>query len=230
MSRIFFTLLAVLGLALSVVCQSESLIITPDLSKTSDLLLFNVKTESLKKSGIESLKVIRSEKGLEDETMVIIPDLLFGDGIIEVDLTGERMEEADPNMRGFVGLAFRIDPEDYYNYECIYLRPANGRAPEQIRRNHSTQYISHPEYPWYRLREESQGVYESYVDLLPGRWTHMKVEVSGTSARLFIDGAEQPCLVINDLKNGERKGLIGLWLHASTLAHFANLKITSQTD
>ena|SRR5258708_28541659 len=42
-----------------------------------------------------------------------------------------------------------------------------GRADDQLRRNHSTQYISEPEWPWPRLRSEAPGVYESYVDLVP---------------------------------------------------------------
>jgi hypothetical protein len=44
------------------------------------------------------------------------------------------------------------------------LRPTNGRADDQVRRNHSTQYISYPDFPWYRLREETPGMYESYSD------------------------------------------------------------------
>lgn len=230
MYRKIFSLAFFVLLYITVLGQNTEEVVIPDLEKSEKMIHFNVISESVEKSGKTGLKVIRSEKGLEDETMLIVPDILFKDGIIEFELTGEPLSEADPNMRGFVGLAFRIDPKNYYNYECIYLRPTNGRAQEQARRNHSTQYISHPEFPWYRLREEFPGVYESYVDLLPGRWTKMKVEIAGISAKLYIDGSEQPCLVINDLKKGDREGLIGLWLHATTLAHFADLKITIHND
>ena len=68
----------------------------------------------------------------------------------------EPAADADPAMRGFVGVAFRVDPEDSNRYECFYLRPTNARADVQLRRNHTTQYVSHPDYPWYRLREESR--------------------------------------------------------------------------
>ena len=51
------------------------------------------------------------------------------------------------------------------------LRPTNGRAEDQPRRNHSTQYVSEPDFPWQRLRQENPGVYETYTDLQPGVWT-----------------------------------------------------------
>jgi len=48
--------------------------------------------------------------------------------------------------------------------EVFYLRPTNGRADDQLRRNHAVQYVSHLEFPGHRLRQESPGVYESYAD------------------------------------------------------------------
>jgi hypothetical protein len=156
---------------------------------------------------------------------VLISGSEFKNGTIELELAGEPAPDADPNMRGFVGVAFHIDPEDPQRYECFYLRPTNARADDQLRRNHSTQYVSHPEHPWYRLRQESPGVYESYVDLVPGAWTKIRIEVSGTRARLFLQDAEQPALIVHDLKLGESAGQVGLWLHSSTLAHFRDLTI-----
>jgi hypothetical protein len=58
-----------------------------------------------------------------------------------------------------------------------------------LQRNHSAQYISVPGFPWQKLRSESPGKYESYVDLVPGQWTHIKLQVSGTSARLYVNGS-----------------------------------------
>src|ERR1700721_467567 len=76
--------------------------------------------------------------------------------------------------------------------EYFYLRPPNGRSGDQLRRNHSVQYVSTPDYPWERLRKETPGVYESYADLDPGAWTRMKVVVSGKRAKLYVNGADQP--------------------------------------
>ena len=194
---------------------------------TSDgLELINVKAEIVELDGKAGIKVVKNQPNVQDETLVIISGVNFKDGTIEVELAGERAPDADPQMRGFIGIAFRVDEENYGYYECFYLRPDNARANNQVRRNHSTQYISHPEYSWHRLREESPKMYESYVDLVPGEWIKIKIEVSGLKAKLYVKDAQQPCLIVNDLKHEESEGKIALWLHASTLAHFRNLKIT----
>lgn len=80
--------------------------------------------------------------------------------------------------RGFVGIAFRVPP-DASKYDYVYIRRTNGRADDQVRRNHSTQYASFPDNEWLKLRTESPGKYESYTDLIPDAWTHLKIEVNG---------------------------------------------------
>src|SRR5215510_12763437 len=89
-----------------------------------------------------------------------------------------------------------------------------------------TQYISFPEFPWQRLRKEFPEKYESYVDLVPGEWTKVKIEVRGDKARLYVHGSSQPVLVVNDLKLGQSKGQIALWVGPGTIAHFSNLRIS----
>jgi len=151
----------------------------------------------------------------------------FENGTVELDLAGKPGEDAGQGARGFVGVAFRIT-DDNAQFECLYLRPANGRANDQLRRNHSTQYFSFPDFPWYRLRQETPGKYESYVDLVPGEWTRVRIEVSGEQAKLFVHGSDQPCLIVNDLKHGSgKKGSIGLWVGPGTEAYFSNLTVTS---
>ena len=123
----------------------------------------------------------------------------FHDGTIELEVAGVPRAGAPEDSRGFIGLVFRAQDHGARG-ENIYLRPTNGRADDQLRRNHSAQYESEPDFPWHRLRKESPGLYESYVDLEAGAWTKMKIVVSGTTARLYVNGAEQPCLIVNDLK------------------------------
>jgi hypothetical protein len=101
----------------------------------------------------------------------------------------------------------------------------NGRANDQLQRNHSSQYVSYPDFPWNRLREENPGVYESYVDLDAGAWTRIKIVVAGIKAQLYVNGAEQPCLIVNDLKLGDSNGQVALWAGSDTEAYFSNLKI-----
>ena len=124
-----------------------------------------------------------------------------------------------------MGIAFRV-AADPSKYECFYIRPTNGRADDQLRRNHSTQYISMPDYPWFRLRKESPGQYESYVDVVPGEWTKIKVEVDGAKARLYVNDSPQPVLIVNDLKLGDSKGSVALWIGLGTEAYFTKLQIS----
>ncbi|HET9407518.1 MAG TPA: hypothetical protein VFO39_09795 [Candidatus Sulfotelmatobacter sp.] len=154
----------------------------------------------------------------------VVPGTSFQDGTIEVDLTGDTAPDAPANLRGFVGIAFRVTA-DRSQFECFYLRPKNGRSDDQLQRNHATQYISVPGFPWQKLRSETPGKYESYVDLIPGQWTHMKIQVAGTRAQLYVNGAEQPVLIVNDLKQAPVNGAIALWVGPGTIAHFADLRI-----
>jgi len=160
--------------------------------------------------------------------MALVAGSDFRDGMIEAELAGVPIAAMDPTARGFVGLVFRAQ-ERGARAENIYLRPTNGRADDQLRRNHAVQYESFPEFPWDRLRREQPGVYESYVDLEAGAWTKIKIEVAGTKARLYVNGAEQPCLIVNDLKLGDARGQIGLWAFVATDAYFSNLRVT-RTD
>jgi 3-keto-disaccharide hydrolase len=158
--------------------------------------------------------------------MAVLRGTEFHDGVIELDVSGAPRGDADPTSRGFVGLAFRVQGGDSVTkFECCYIRPTNGRADDQLLRNHSLQYQEYPDYGWKKLREDSPGVYESYADLVPGEWTHLKLEVHGVKARLYVNGALQPALIVNDLKGGDGSGAIALWSYTSTEAYFSNLKV-----
>ena len=166
-------------------------------------------------------------RGPDKDTYAFIPGLDFHDGTIEVDVAGSPLADAPSGARGFIGVAFRIDANGgSYACEGIYIRPTNGRAEDQIRRNHSTQYFSYPGYDFDRLQREAPGGYESYADLVPGEWTHLRIEVSGATARLTIGAATQPALIVNDLKRGaDAHGTVGLYVDNGTDGHFRNLSV-----
>jgi len=147
----------------------------------------------------------------------------FHNGTIEVELAGKPAANAGSGARGFIGMAFRLQGN---RYEYIYLRPTNGRADDQVRRNHSTQYGAQPAFDFDRLRKESPEKYESYVDLEPGVWTKYRIVIEGTKARLFVHGVAQPCLIVNDMKLGDAEGAVALWVGPGTEGYFTNLKIT----
>jgi hypothetical protein len=164
------------------------------------------------------------------EQLAVLEGAEFGNGVIEAEIAGAPRKDAGEGARGFVGIAFRVQP-DMRTYDAFYLRPTNGRADDQVRRNHSAQYISHPDWPWFRLRKETPEKYESYVDLVPGAWTKVKIEVRGTQGRLYVHDSPQPTLIVNDLKTGpDAKGGVALWLDSGTEAHFRNVTVTPATS
>ena len=197
------------------------------LATLAELELQSVEAEIVIYRGRQAVRLVEQEEATV--TIAILSGSNFKDGMIEAEIAGAPRRDAPQDMRGFVGIAFRVQP-DASRFECFYLRPTNGRADDQLRRNHSTQYISHPEYPWYRLREESPGMYESYTDLVPGAWTPVRIVVSGTRAQLHVNGAEQPCLIVNDLKLGETQGQIALWIGAGTEAYFSNIVVKGEGE
>lgn len=176
--------------------------------------------------GRPALSATALENVPELDRLVVLDTPTFGDGVIEAWVSGAPSATASATARGFVGLAFRV--RDEARLEAIYLRPTNGRADDQLRRNHAVQYISHPDHPWERLRAEAPSKYETYVDLEPGRWAHVRIVVTGPRARLHVDGAEQPTLIVGDLKHGaDAKGAVALWIGPGTLAHFSGVRVTS---
>lgn len=186
----------------------------------------NVSIAQTNYRGRSAVQVIANPGVANANSYAVIRNASFRDGTIEVDLAGQPAADAGEGARGFIGIAFRL--HDDGSYEYIYLRPTNGRAEDQVRRNHSTQYSSFPNFDFARSRQEAPEKYESYVDLEPGAWTKYKIEVQDRSARLYVHGAEQPSLVVNDLKLEPRPGGVALWVGPGTEGYFSNLKITAK--
>jgi hypothetical protein len=186
----------------------------------------NVTIAQTNYKGRSAIQIIAAPDAANGTSYAVIKDASFRDGTIEVDLAGQPAAGAGGGARGFIGIAFRLQGDGRYEY--IYLRPTNGRADDQVRRNHSTQYSSHPDFDFARSREEAPEKYESYVDLEPGVWTRYKIEVEGRKARLYVHGAEQPCLIVNDLKLEPREGGVALWVGPGTEGYFSNLRIAAK--
>jgi hypothetical protein len=83
-----------------------------------------------------------------------------------------------------------------------------------------------PEYDWSQLRQQAPGQYKSYVDLLPGEWTRIKIEVSGLKAQLYVNDSQQPVLIVADLKHPDSQGAVALWTGLGTEGYFANRRIS----
>jgi hypothetical protein len=159
----------------------------------------------------------------EGEPIVILTNSDFENGTIELDLAGAPPAGAPDSARGSVGVAFHLQSPT--RFECFYLRMTNARADDQVRRNHTLQYISVPDFPFERTRAETPGLYESYADLQAGVWTRLRIVVSGAQAKLYVNGADQPSLVVNDLKLGQVRGKIALWSGRDADGYFSNLRV-----
>ena len=209
--------------------QSKSLA----LDSATGLTLHNAVAAPVSFQGKKAIKLTSAPGGAPGDAnrqdhLALLTGVDFASGTIEVDLAGEPGSGAAGGARGFVGVAFRVQP-DRKTYDCFYLRPTNGRADDQERRNHSAQYIQHPTHTWFKLRQETPSKYESYVDIGPAEWIHVKIEVNGDKAKLFVNNHPQPALIVNDVKSGAAgKGAVALWIEGSTIAHYANLKVTAR--
>jgi hypothetical protein len=144
----------------------------------------------------------------------------FGDGEIEFDVRGR-----DEFQRSFVGVVFH--GVDERTYEAIYFRPFNFKSADALRRLHAVQYISHPEFTWQKLRAEHPGQYEKPVQPVPdpNGWFHVRVSVSYPKVSVYVNGAQEPSLVVEQL-SGRKKGWLGFYVSSDSGGDFAGLKIT----
>ena len=132
----------------------------------------------------------------------VLKDIEFENGVIEVDM-------AFDGGRCFGMILFRI--QGGTSYENFYIRPHKTGKYDAL------QY--QPVYGGLGGWQLYSGDGATVAAEIPHkRWVHVKLEVKGTQARVFLDGAEAPALVIHELKRGPGKGGIGLSGPANELA------------
>jgi hypothetical protein len=150
----------------------------------------------------------------------------FKNGIIQVKVMSKIMENSPfKDARGFIGIGFRIDSNNHF--ECIYLRPDNGRSEDQLRRNHTVQYFAYPGYTFSKLRKEANGIYETYADIGLNEWIDLKIEFQEKKATLYINNQQYPSFIVNKMLGNTISGSIGLWVEVGTVGYFKDLKITA---
>jgi hypothetical protein len=155
------------------------------------------------------------------EGAVWLNGITFANGVVEFDVKGKNVEQ-----QSFVGIAFH-GLVDTKTFDVIYLRPFNFKADELVKRSHSVQYASHPDYPWPVLREKFNGKYESAIASAPdpNNWVHVRIEVNYPEVKTFVNGNATASLVVTKL-NERKSGILGLWVGNNSDGDFANLKIT----
>lgn len=173
------------------------------------------------------LRVVKDPKiiAVDEPTYIKIQNIDFANGTIKVKVLSKLLPNAADSARGFIGLAFRIN-NDNTQFESIYIRPTNGRANVQLRRNRAIQYFSYPDFKYNVLRTIAPGMYESYADMGLNEWIQLKIEVANSHAKLFLNDDPQPALIVNDLKHGPNSaGAIGLFVDIGTEGYFKDLVV-----
>ncbi|WP_232282958.1 hypothetical protein [Pedobacter sp. BAL39] len=181
-----------------------------------------------KRNGKEMVRVVKSRLVIEadEPTYVKIKDFDFQDGTIELKVMGKLLPNASDSARAFIGLSFRINNDDS-KFENIYLRPTNGIAMNQIRRNRSVQYFSYPDFKFFHSRKTNPGEFETYADIAPGEWIKMKIVVKGANAKLYLNDSKNPNMIVNNMKMGaDQTGALGLWVDIGTEGFFSDLIVT----
>jgi len=89
------------------------------------------KIEGDKLEGKETVRITKDPKieAVDEPTFARLVGSTFKNGIIEVKVLSKLLADAPDFARGFIGVAFRID-ESNAKFECLYIRPTNGRAEE----------------------------------------------------------------------------------------------------
>lgn len=138
-----------------------------------------------------------------------LKDFEMRDGVIDVDV-------ATPANRGFFGIQFRISGDET-NAEWIYLRQHKSGLPDAM------QYtpVLNTGLNWQLY---SGPGFIGAVDIPKNEWFHMRLEMSGAQAKLYVKDMEKPALVIDDLKSGVQKGSVALAVLTGA-TYFSNFEL-----
>ena len=144
----------------------------------------------------------------------VVKDFEMRDGVIEMDV-------ATPAKRGFFGIQFRLD-KDGSNGEWVYLRQHKSGLPDAM------QYtpILNTGANWQIYNGAG---FTGAVDIPRDKWFHLRLEVAGATARLFVENMDKPALIMNDLKSGIQKGQVALYVLTGE-TYFSNVEIRKTPD
>ncbi|HYX52257.1 MAG TPA: hypothetical protein VE783_02325 [Candidatus Limnocylindrales bacterium] len=151
---------------------------------------------------------------LLDGGAAILKDFELRDGVIDADV-------ATTAKRGFFGFDIRID-KDQANYEEIYLRPHKSGLPDAL------QYtpVLNTGRNWQLYNGPG---FTGAVDIPRDTWFHLRLEVTGAQAKLFVKDMEKPALVMTDLKSGVQKGQIALYVLGGA-TYYSNFEVRTTPD
>lgn len=151
---------------------------------------------------------------LADGGAAILKNFEMRDAVIDVDVTSSA-------PRGFYGVLFRLADEGATG-EDVYLRPHKSGLPDAM------QYtpMLHTGRNWQLYNGPG---FTGAVDIPRNEWFHLRLEVAGAQAKLFVKDMESPALTMTDLKSGAQKGELALYSLTGAVC-FSNLQIRTTPD
>ncbi|MBB6129326.1 family 16 glycoside hydrolase [Mucilaginibacter lappiensis] len=218
-SKIFISTTILVFLFGSTNAFSQQHVVSYDLSKLLSAHLLSISNrEATVLPGHEKNGIMLSAK--DDDGVAWINGITFTNGIIELDIRGKNVDQ-----QSFLGVAFHL--VDAKTLDAVYFRPFNFLSADSVHRIHMVQYVSHPQYPWFVLRDKFNAQYEKEITSPPdpNQWFHVRIEVQYPQITVFINGRKTPCLSVKQL-NDRKSGKLGLWVGNGSGGAFANLKVT----
>jgi hypothetical protein len=149
-----------------------------------------------------------------DGGAAVLKDFEIRDGVLDVDV-------ATTAKRGFFGFDVRIDKAGA-NYEEIYLRQHKSGLPDAM------QYtpVLNTGRNWQLFNGPG---FTGAVDIPRDEWFHLRLELAGAQAKLYVKDMNQPALVMSDLKSGVQKGQIALYVLTGA-TYFSNFEVRTTPD
>lgn len=149
-----------------------------------------------------------------DGGAAVVKDFEMRDAVIDVDI-------ATPAKRGFFGIEFRI-ANDGANAEWVYLRQHKSGYPDAM------QYtpVLNTGLNWQIYNGPG---FTGALDIPKDVWFHMRLQVVGAQARLFVNDMEKPALEMDDLKSGVERGELALAVLTGA-TYFSNFTIRTTPD
>jgi hypothetical protein len=151
---------------------------------------------------------------LLDGGAAVLRDFEMRDAVLDVDV-------ATPAIRGFFGFQFRLANAGA-NGEQVYLRQHKSGYPDAL------QYtpVLNTGANWQIYNGPG---FTAAVDIPKDVWFHLRLEVTGAQAKLYVRDMERPALVMNDLKSGIQKGQLALY-DLTGATYFSNVQIRTTPD
>ena len=191
----------------------------------------NVLAENRLLGGENTLRVVKGPGKLmrfDENTYARLKDVTFHNGVIEVKMLSRLLPDAPDFARGFIGIAFRISPDDS-EFESFYIRPANAMTDDPVRRAHGCQYFSYPGYTFAYFREYGIEGYEAPADCGLDEWISLKAVIRDDTAAFYLNGSGVPVLSVRGLKHGaDAEGSVGFFVDIGTEGFFKDLTVTQE--